>query len=566
MNRDASVNRSTRDASFGMEWVYSYSIRILILVGFVILLPGTATMPLVDRDEPRFAQATQEMMERGEWIIPYFNENYRFDKPVLSYWMMRIFYNLFGVNEFSARFHSILCTIGVAIIINVWGRRMFTKEAGFWAAFMWLTSVQVWIHGRLCLADMPMILAVAASNWALYALVVKPAEYRLRWFAGLYVSLGLGFLAKGPIAVVTPLLSLLLYRFVFYRKPLPWKNLGLQWGIPLFLLIVGIWGIPALIKTQGQFWEEGMNRHVIQRGVEAFNGRVPIPFVYYIFTAFLSLFPWIAYAGDGFVSLRRNWNPQLAYLTAWFLSPYIIFTFYATQLPHYVMPGFPAFFLLLAHGLHASDKPSRLGIHWFCWVKGVMVTLALAGIGFLALQHWMEATLPLFIALISLFVLLLFYASLSFFWRWQKKWGIGFILLLMAVCSSTIGTQLEKIVPAEQMKPLMRSMPAETYFIMRDFEEPSLIFYSNRHWQKEFTTFNKSQLWAIDGPVFTVLVEKEYRLEDYFKPEIEKNEQTEMNPQLQERVKQAGYTIKRYSGLNLARASWVKLLTVFRKE
>ena len=76
-----------------------------------LLVPGTSSLPLIDRDEPRFAQATREMVDNGEWIIPTFNHDVRFDKPVLTYWMMRGGYVLFGVNEFGARFHSMVCTL-----------------------------------------------------------------------------------------------------------------------------------------------------------------------------------------------------------------------------------------------------------------------------------------------------------------------------------------------------------------------------------------------------------------------------------------------------------------------
>ena len=57
---------------------------LLLLVTAVIYLPGTSFLPLLDRDEPRFSQATVEMMERGEWFIPYFNDDYRFASRCLS--------------------------------------------------------------------------------------------------------------------------------------------------------------------------------------------------------------------------------------------------------------------------------------------------------------------------------------------------------------------------------------------------------------------------------------------------------------------------------------------------
>jgi len=63
---------------------------LLAIVSATILLAGTASLPLLDRDEPRFARATIEMLERGDWVVPYFNDEYRFDKPPLTYWLMAV--------------------------------------------------------------------------------------------------------------------------------------------------------------------------------------------------------------------------------------------------------------------------------------------------------------------------------------------------------------------------------------------------------------------------------------------------------------------------------------------
>ena len=111
---DACINART--------WVH---IALIICLSLATLLPGTGLLPLLDRDEPRFARATVEMMDRGEWVIPYFNGEYRFDKPVMTYWLMRGSYWLFGINEFGARFHSIISTLLIALAVYGIGMRLF---------------------------------------------------------------------------------------------------------------------------------------------------------------------------------------------------------------------------------------------------------------------------------------------------------------------------------------------------------------------------------------------------------------------------------------------------------
>ena len=120
----------------------------LALAGLLLFLPGNNLAPLIDRDEPRFAQATREMIQRDEWVVPYFNDQYRFDKPVLIYWMMRPCYALFGANEFSARLPSVLSAILLGWLVFWMGRRWFTARAGFLAAFGLLTCLQLVMHAR----------------------------------------------------------------------------------------------------------------------------------------------------------------------------------------------------------------------------------------------------------------------------------------------------------------------------------------------------------------------------------------------------------------------------------
>ncbi|MFH0909608.1 MAG: glycosyltransferase family 39 protein [bacterium] len=423
----------------------------LTALTLLLLLPGNNVIPLIDRDEPRFAQATREMMERNDWVIPTFNGEDRFDKPVLTYWLMRGAYAIFGVNEFGARFHSVASAVLLVLAIYFMGRRWFSARAAFWAALGMATCLQMLIHGRSSVADMPMVLFVTLAQWALWELVGRAGPARhgplsqraLPWILLLYVSLGLGFLAKGPIAIIVPALTLLLYRFAFARQPLPWSRLKLHLGIPLMLLIVGAWGIPALAQTQGRFWQVGIGEHVVERGTKAFNKRLFLP-IYYPLTFFLSLFPWCVFVRTGYRTVRQNGSPLNAFLMSWFVAPYIVFMLYATQLPHYVMPAFPAFFLLLGQAAPMLEKRRKL----------------------------------------------------------IAAWAVVMILLIPA-----LGLYLRPRTPAIQFLPLYKEMPARAEFACWKFREPSLVFYSNRRWKILKTAEDAQAFLDRSGPRLLVAPE-----------------------------------------------------------
>src|ERR1043166_2840545 len=185
-----------------------YAILFCSCVTFHIL--GTWSLPLIDRDEPRFAEASREMIERGDYVVPYFNNQLRLDKPPLTYWAQVTSYHIFGENDFAARFPSAIAAALTALSILAWGRRMGGEKLGWWAAIIFTLSLQTFVHAKAAVADMWLVLFMTLAHWAGYALIrgqpsnaQRPTfNAQRRWWWIFYLALALGFLAKGPIAWV----------------------------------------------------------------------------------------------------------------------------------------------------------------------------------------------------------------------------------------------------------------------------------------------------------------------------------------------------------------------------
>jgi 4-amino-4-deoxy-L-arabinose transferase-like glycosyltransferase len=94
----------------------------ILFFGCVVFhIAGTWSLPLIDRDEPRFAEASREMIQRGDYAVPYFNDHPRLDKPPLTYWAQTVSYSIFGQNDFAARFPSAVAAASTALLIFTWG-------------------------------------------------------------------------------------------------------------------------------------------------------------------------------------------------------------------------------------------------------------------------------------------------------------------------------------------------------------------------------------------------------------------------------------------------------------
>lgn len=329
-------------------------------------------MPLIDRDEPRFAEASREMLQRGDFVVPYLNNRYRFDKPPFTYWAQVASYHVFGDNDFAARLPTEIAAAATALLLFAWGRRISGDQVGWWAALMFTVCVQSFIHGKAAVADMWLVLFVTAAHWAGYELlrdrlggaVTGSAQLQRRWWWVFYLSLALAFLAKGPIGW-TPLLAAAATKIFLPEVKLNRRFLFAT-GLALTLALVAVWGIPALVRTHGEFFNVGIGKHVVARSVVAMEGHggksiwsyfATLPF--YFITVFISFAPWSVKLPWLTRKLWRDRDPLDAYLIAGAAVIFIIFTLVKTKLPHYTLPAFPLLALLLAKSLPSLADPQR---------------------------------------------------------------------------------------------------------------------------------------------------------------------------------------------------------------
>jgi 4-amino-4-deoxy-L-arabinose transferase-like glycosyltransferase len=361
---------------------------VFLFFGLVLFhVAGTWSLPLIDRDEPRFAEASREMIQRSDYIVPYFNNQLRLDKPPLTYWAQVASYRIFGENDFAARFPSAIAAALTALVILAWGYRFRPTGLGWWAAIIFTLSLQTFVHAKAAVADMWLVLFMTLAHWAGYELLrdstqtaaveaVAP-ERKTHWWLAFYFSLAFGFLAKGPIAWI-PLLSVGL-TIILARNWRLARNFKFVRGTLLMLAVVALWGIPALIRTHGEFFAIGIGRHVIGRSLATMEGHGASSFgmyllllPFYFITIFISFFPWSVKLPWLVRGLRRQKKTGISdpgysnseldnYLLTCIGIIFAIFTLVATKLPHYTLPAFPLLALLLARHWQASPAARNHG-------------------------------------------------------------------------------------------------------------------------------------------------------------------------------------------------------------
>jgi 4-amino-4-deoxy-L-arabinose transferase-like glycosyltransferase len=313
---------------------------------------GAADAPLFDLDEGAFSQATLEMLRSHDWLRTSLNGAPRYDKPILTYWLQAGSVLLLGVHELSFRLPSILAATAWALL--VW--RFACEYAGgrsaaLFAAGSLATALMVTIIGHAAIADALLNLWLAGAMLDIYRHSRQPSRARvLRVFAWM----ALGTLTKGPIAVAVPVAVAFLFFALQRRLPELLRAALDPLGWIVYLGIVGVWVVPLLLEGSGDFLLQFLLRHNVGRLAEAAEGHGGGPWYYLIWLPVVVL-PYTALLPRA-LGLARSWrsDPLATYLLLWFAVVFVVFSFSATQLPHYILYGCTPLFLLFGRErLHA---------------------------------------------------------------------------------------------------------------------------------------------------------------------------------------------------------------------
>jgi 4-amino-4-deoxy-L-arabinose transferase-like glycosyltransferase len=348
--------------------------RAILILSLALLLAGNWILPLTDRDETRFAEASREMIQRHDFVVPWFNGAWRFDKPVLIYWCQIASYEILGENNFAARLPSVLFTTATALLLVRWGKKISAphliegNKIGFLAGAIFIAGLHIAIIGRIATADMAMVFFFTLAAWSGWELTRPENPTRKIHWLIFYGALAVGFLAKGPVADL-PLAGLFLARALrknSFRLPLLETVAGIIFTTALALL----WGIPALRQTHGQFFAVGLGEHVVFRsvgvidnhGLKGIFGFILLLPLYFV-TFFISFFPWSTRVPS---ALKKWWPEKSRDDLGWYLLVqaaivFGVFSLVRTKLPHYTIPAFPLLSLWFAREI-VSEKNS---FAWF---------------------------------------------------------------------------------------------------------------------------------------------------------------------------------------------------------
>ncbi|WP_218934742.1 ArnT family glycosyltransferase [Rosistilla ulvae] len=403
----------------------------------IVLLADLGGARLWDRDEPRNARCAAEMLENGDWIVPTFAGELRTHKPPLLYWMQMVSYQVFGVNEFSARLPSALCGLGTVLLTISIATRLLGHRVAPWVGISLGTSLMFVLASRAATPDGPLIfcstLAIAIYVQLSHRIVETESSTRLEyhwpnilgWIA-VYAACGLAVLAKGPIGLLLPGCVIGLHaiwqlnhskniesqgclsdsdsgstaigrgifarlvagilaagRFVVAAISTAWKMHPLL-ALAVVLLVAGPWYVAVGRETDGVWLREFFLEHNVSRALSPMEGHDGPPILFYLGTLLVGTFPWSMFAIPIGIAAYDSYKKQpevrpAIVLSVCWVAVYVgFFSIAATKLPSYITPCYPGVALCIGWFLY---RVAESQFDWPRWLKAGFFCGIAVGIG-----------------------------------------------------------------------------------------------------------------------------------------------------------------------------------------
>jgi len=328
----------------------------LVLALFCLLLwaPGVFSLPPLDRDESRFAQASKQMLESGDFIDIRFGHVPRYKKPVGIYWMQAAATAVAGFGEQSAiwtyRLPSLLGGIA-AVWLTFWCAGAFLKrEVAFLAGALLAGTLLLTGEATIATTDAVLsacILGAQAVLFRVWLAAKGVAAPPSRWVvvAG-WVAFGLAVLVKGP--VILAVTGVTVIGLCIWEREVRWlKGTAPLIGLAIVLVLVAPWVIAIGVKSHWQFFSQSLGHDFATKlaGGQESHGFPP---GYFLIALTPSFWPAVLFLLPGLVAaIRSRRDPAIRFLLVW-LAAWLLFELVPTKLPHYVLPLYPALAILSA--------------------------------------------------------------------------------------------------------------------------------------------------------------------------------------------------------------------------
>lgn len=354
-----------------MKQIEKNSLLILIAVVVFTLFFGIGGVPLLDPDEPVYAETAREMIETGDFLSPRIFGDYWYDKPPMYYWMVAIAFQIFGDGEFAARFPAALMGGLTSIMMYFSVTKLFNERAGFWASMILTTCIQFFYLSKAAVTDTSLLFFMTAALLSFL--------HKRYWL--MYICMGLATVVKGPIGIVFPGTIIFLY-LLFMGQLREILRMHVFRGLLVYFLVAAPWYYLMYTVHGMEFINTFLGFHNITRFTTPEHAS-RVTFWYYFPVIILGLFPWtglLIQAVKSSVAESRIDDMRILMFThVWWVFVFLFFTICKTKLVSYILPMFPALAIIIGWYISRMMQKMRHNTTFYHWIAGSGIMFVLLG-------------------------------------------------------------------------------------------------------------------------------------------------------------------------------------------
>lgn len=486
-----------------------FELTVIILVAGFIMFFKLGSLPLLDPDEPVYAQTAREMLAAQDFISPRIYGEFWYDKPPLYYWLVMGASKLFGQTEFAARFPSALLAVGCALLVYFGGKSLFTRRAGLLSALGLATSLEYFYLGKAAVTDMTLTFFLTAS-------LLGYLREKYYWA---YTAAGLAVLTKGPVGIVLPVMIILL-QLILTRNIKALKQMKLFSGGFLALILFLPWYLMMYSVHGMDFVHTFLGFHNITRFLQPEHPAGTL-WYYYLPVLLIGFFPWTMFLLQSVsAALRSRKEPRgnsLLFLVIWATVVLAFFTASQTKLISYILPLYPPLALLAGWYIDHCITSNLPEIFKMPTITMTILMIALETGLILTAKNTAPALFPGVVVTGVVFSVIL---GLTYFTLWQRNIR-GFVGTLIIGMMSFVVILMTQLLPA--VAPLFSVKTVATEFnalydgqapvYVVKFYRPGFVYYTGNAGVALTTDKQFSDLVMNDDGRAYFVVKKEAYLE-----------------------------------------------------
>jgi 4-amino-4-deoxy-L-arabinose transferase-like glycosyltransferase len=324
----------------------------LLLLAALTFFAGLGRGAITDSDEAFYAESSREMVASGDWVTPYYNYEPRFQKPILYYWLTSTTYLATGATEMGARLWAAAAGVGLVLVTAACGRRWYDEATGLLAGAIVATNFGYFSIGRMALPDLPLTFCITLAIWAALVSTLEQERSARKFVILAALGLGLGFLMKGPVGIIIPVLVILPVLMI-ERRSIGLNPADIVIGFLIMLAVALPWYVVMWARHGNDYLQSFFVGDNLERfATDRFND--PRPWWYYVPVVAGGLLPWtplaLVWLGPitQFIRGRRSVGTVDLRLLLWTALPLVFYSVSVGKQPRYVLPVLPPLAVLLA--------------------------------------------------------------------------------------------------------------------------------------------------------------------------------------------------------------------------